>query len=1412
VDDDSRNPDRPRAATRRGARRALRWVAALVALVLVLAIAAVALVLWAVQSTSGSAWLVRQVPNLVVTNPSGTLLGDFAADRIEIVIPGSGTLRLDKPRWQSLAAERGDHGRWLHLRIAALHADRATWIAAAGPASSEPPRPPASLRVPVEIEIGAATIDELRFGDDDQTPLRALRARVHLGAEGGGLHRIDDLGAERAALRASGSATIASDPPFKLAAHATLAPSASSASAAPAPTGTTPLPWQALIDASGPLDRLDAKLAAQVPASAGHAAQSVDARAVVRPFAAWPLGALEASTRSLDLAVFASGLPTTAISGRAFVTTSALDQPALVELDLANAIAGRWNEGRLPVVRVEGRMRARPDAPDAIDVESLLATLGSSERAGGRVVARGGWHRDTWTLAAELDGVRPAALDARAPDTSLAGTVSLAGSGFAGAPEARAIDAAAQLAAQLADPRLPRSAPRNARLRVEGRATTNAIELRSAEASLGTAKASASGKLARAQEKAPWRATGKLRLVELDPLPWWPGAADALLARGPSRLNLQSEFDVVLPADPAPASVADALAATRGKADVRLAPSTLAGVAVEGNASLANSDGRPRTSIELLAAGNRASGRGRLAPRGGGDEWEVHVAAPALDRLAPWCGAARRRGAPAALAGALEADGRVFGRWPTLRSEGELHATALRHDALALRRAEARWQISTSADAPLEATIAVDGIDLAGRAIEHAMLRLAGTAAAHRGELRIDSAALPPAWADTIATATAAPARAPSRSTSAGARSVLSATFEGGLVAAGGEPNGGWRGSVRELVARSSGAPVRTWLRAENVGVAVAWAGAAPTVRVEPGVADALGATLRWSAIDWRGGANPRLDVHATVDPMPVAPLLRAAQPDFGWGGDLTLGARIDVRSAPDVVVDIVVERAGGDLTVTDEVSTSALGFTDLRLGIAAQNGVWNFTAGVAGTAFGVASAAVVARTGSSVAWPSAATPIEGVLELRVARLGAWGTWLPAGWRLEGELHASAQIGGRFGAPAYTGHIEGSHISARNFLQGVSVSDGSVAIALEGNTARIEHFTAKGGDGTVRLEGSATFGEAPVAQLSLVADRFRVLGRVDRRIVASGRAALRLDATTIALDGAFKVDEGLIDFSRSDAPTLGDDVEVVRRPRTPPGVESSPGEGSKDAPAAPTPAVAPAERKVALDLRVDMGEQLRVRGRGLDAGLRGELRLTSPGGRLAVAGTLRTVDGTYQAYGQKLAIDRGVLTFSGPVENPRLDIEASRPDLDVRVGVLVTGTALVPRIRLFSDPEMSDLDKLSWLVMGRASDTTSGADTALLQRAALALLSGEGPGVTDRLIHSIGLDSVGIRQGEGDVKDTIVSLGKQISKRWYVGYERGLNATSGSWQLVYRIAQRLTVRAQAGGDNAIDLTWTLRWN
>ena len=1414
------------AATKPRRRRLAWWLGGSAAALVLVAVLGVAALWWALKSTSGSSWLLTLAPQLKVVAPKGSLLGDFAADRLDVTLPGAGVLRLDAPRWQALSAGAGDHGRWLHLKIAALHADRVTWLPAGEPkaANSEPAGPPSTLRLPIEIEVAAASVDELRIGRIDAAPVRDVKARVHLGADGGALHRFDAVQGRVDRAAAIVAATIAADAPFAVALRAT----ADSA-------GMTPS-LQALVTASGPLDALKVAANASVAATPTHPAQSIDAVAVVRPFAAWPLGELRATLVALDLSAFTSSAPATSLSGTAVAATTGIDTPAQLSLDLRNARAGRWNEGLLPVARAVAELRARPDDPSVLDVRSLVAELGSTALPGGRITGTGRWTNDRWNIDADLAGVRPLVLDARGPDTALSGKLVVAASGFA-AVATRTIDVEAKLAGQLADRRLPKAAPRAAQLHVQAHATADEIDLRDAEATLGDAKATLAGKLTRRAADAPWRAVGRVQLVAFDPAPWWPGGADALFARGTNRLNGSGDFDLVLPSTNAADAIA-LLAALRGQARAQFKDSVVAGIPFEADAGYANSDGAAQPRLAITAAGNRLQADGRLGSAGSTrDDWRLAIDAPHLDAIAPLLGTLH--GAPGAagqahaaprLAGTLTAKAHVTGRWPDLTSDGELQASSLRFDAITVRQASGRWRAGSSADAAIEGHLKLDDLAIAGRLVEHAEATVTGSARAHRAELRIDSAALPPEWVDTLtakvpattaarSVANVTTANAASASTAASARSKLVLVAEGGLVDSGSEHTAGWRGSVRELTAQSIAPPSRTWLHARDIRGAVFWAGGPLRADVDAGSADALGATLRWSHIAWQQAAASmpaKLDVQASVDTLAVAPLLAAFQPDFGWAGDLAVAARIDVRSAPSTKVDIVVERKGGDLAVTDEFGSQPLGISELRLGVAADQGAWKLAARVAGAAIGVASANVTARAAAGAAWPGADSPLAGNVELRIASLGSWGRWVPAGWRLAGEMRADAVVGGRFGAPQYTGRVEGTKLGVRNFVEGVNVTDGVVAIALQGTTARIEAFTAKAGAGTVRVEGEAAFDDAPSARLRLVADRFELLGRVDRRIVASGNAALRLDSKTLALDGQLAIDEGLVDFTRSDAPTLGSDVEVVRRPAVVQAAASSPAQVAVSAAAAAASAPAPAiaitpSRAVALDLRVGMGEKLRVRGRGLDAGLRGELRITSPGGRLAVNGTLRTEGGTYQAYGQKLGIDRGVLTFTGPVENPRLDIEATRPDVDVRVGVVVSGTALYPRVRLFSEPDLSDLDKLSWLVLGRASETTGGADTALLQQAALALLSGEGPGVTDRLIKSIGLDAVSVRQSQGAVKDTIVSLGKQISKRWYVGYERGLNTTTGTWQLIYRVARRVTVRAEAGSDNAIDVNWTLRW-
>jgi translocation and assembly module TamB len=182
-----------------------------------------------------------------------------------------------------------------------------------------------------------------------------------------------------------------------------------------------------------------------------------------------------------------------------------------------------------------------------------------------------------------------------------------------------------------------------------------------------------------------------------------------------------------------------------------------------------------------------------------------------------------------------------------------------------------------------------------------------------------------------------------------------------------------------------------------------------------------------------------------------------------------------------------------------------------------------------------------------------------------------------------------------------------------------------------------------------------------------------------------------------------------------------------------------------------------------------------------------------------------------------LNIEQGTLRFNGAYDNPALDIRALRPNLQQVVGVEISGTAQLPVLRLFAEPDLPDADKLSWLVLGRAS-SNGGAETALLQQAALALLSGKGRAPTDALFGALGLDEVSLGQaattnldGSSGTEAT-VKLGKRISRDFYVAYERSLAGTLGTFYVFYDLSRRFTLRGQSGLQNAVDLIFTARYD
>uniref|UniRef100_UPI00286B90F3 translocation/assembly module TamB domain-containing protein n=1 Tax=Polaromonas sp. TaxID=1869339 RepID=UPI00286B90F3 len=150
-----------------------------------------------------------------------------------------------------------------------------------------------------------------------------------------------------------------------------------------------------------------------------------------------------------------------------------------------------------------------------------------------------------------------------------------------------------------------------------------------------------------------------------------------------------------------------------------------------------------------------------------------------------------------------------------------------------------------------------------------------------------------------------------------------------------------------------------------------------------------------------------------------------------------------------------------------------------------------------------------------------------------------------------------------------------------------------------------------------------------------------------------------------------------------------------------------------------------------------------------------------------------------------------------------------------RVGVQILGTALLPRVRLYAQPELSDAEKLSWLVVGRSS-AAGGAEAALLQQAALALLGSKSGGLSGGLAASLGLDDLSYRgaasNADGSTTQGAVTLGKRFSRNFYAAYERSISGALGTLYIFYDLSQRFTLRAQTGQQSAVDLIFTVPYD
>jgi len=224
-----------------------------------------------------------------------------------------------------------------------------------------------------------------------------------------------------------------------------------------------------------------------------------------------------------------------------------------------------------------------------------------------------------------------------------------------------------------------------------------------------------------------------------------------------------------------------------------------------------------------------------------------------------------------------------------------------------------------------------------------------------------------------------------------------------------------------------------------------------------------------------------------------------------------------------------------------------------------------------------------------------------------------------------------------------------------------------------------------------------------------------------------------------------------------------------------------------------------------------LGDDVRLEGFGLETRLAGSLALRSSTGEPALGhGELRIVSGRYRAYGQNLAIENGRLVFSGPLDDPALDVRAVRKVGDVTAGVHIGGTARSLQSRLFSDPPMAEAEALSYLLTGRPLAGSSQSEAALLARAALNLGLERSQTITSQIGERLGLDTLTVEGGGGTgLEESAVVLGKYLTPDIFVSYGIGLFEPSYVFKRNYRLSDNWSLQSESGAEAGGDIIYTI---
>jgi translocation and assembly module TamB len=427
------------------------------------------------------------------------------------------------------------------------------------------------------------------------------------------------------------------------------------------------------------------------------------------------------------------------------------------------------------------------------------------------------------------------------------------------------------------------------------------------------------------------------------------------------------------------------------------------------------------------------------------------------------------------------------------------------------------------------------------------------------------------------------------------------------------------------------------------------------------------------------------------------------------------------------------------------------------------------------------------------VADPEGRRNLSGNIAINNISLAMINPILSDGEKAAGLLNANLRLGGNAKSPLVFGRLALDNVDVDGSWMPFDITEGRLVMNFDGMTSTLDGLI-RTSQGQLNLSGDADWRDINAwrARIAAKGNKLRVTVPPMVRIDVSPDIVFEATPQLFTLNGS--VD---IPWAR---------ITVQEVPETAVGVSSDEVMLNND-----LKPISPRSNSIPINsnLVIRVGNDVRLNAFGLKARLQGDLKMVQDQRGLGLNGQINIPSGSFRAYGQDLIVNKGVLLFSGPPDQPLLNIEAIRnPDATadgVTAGVRVTGMADAPRLEIFSDPSMSQQEALSYLLRGQGLGN-SGADSGLMT----SMLVGMGVAQSGKLVGKIG-EAFGVTnlaldtQGVGDSSQVVVS--GYVTKDLQVKYGVGIFDSLATLTLRYRLMPRLYLEAVSGIDQALDVLY-----